>query len=181
MTAFAHRIATEQDMPAIKSLMHRAIGELQRPFLSDAQVAASFELMGLDTRLIADRSYFVVEADDILVGCGGWSYRTSFYGADHTPGRDASPLKPSRDAARIRAMYTHPDWTRRGIGRMILQLCEQAAIQHGYRRATVAATLAGEPLYSTCGYIRKEYFVGTTSRGVEIPLLRMEKPLAGKP
>lgn len=179
MTEFSHRIATKEDIPAIKDLMQRAIDELQRPFLSPEQVKASFELMGLDTQLIDDGTYFVIEAESVLVGCGGWSHRTTFFGANHTPGRDSSFLDPGKDAARIRAMYTHPDWIRRGIGNLIMQLCEGAAREHGFKRASMAATLAGEPLYSKCGYSKEEHFVGKTSCGIDVPLIRMEKDLTG--
>ncbi|MBI5941986.1 MAG: GNAT family N-acetyltransferase, partial [Caulobacterales bacterium] len=101
-----HRLATPEDMPALNALMDRAIGELQRAFLSDDQIAASRKLMRLDSQLIEDRTYFIVEADGTLAGCGGWSARATLYGGDHSPGRDAHGLNPTSDAARVRAMYT---------------------------------------------------------------------------
>src|SRR4051812_49512239 len=115
--------------------MDEAIGELQRPFLDDAQIASSRALMGIDTQLIADGTYFVVEADGALAGCGGWSRRSTLYGGDHTGGRDAALLVPGRDPARVRAMYTHPAAARRGVGRLILSLCEAAARAEGFTRA----------------------------------------------
>jgi GNAT superfamily N-acetyltransferase len=178
MESFTHRIATTGDIPAISALMRAAIGELQRGFLSDEQIAASRLVMGLDTQLIADGTYLVVEAGAALAGCGGWSQRATLFGGDHTPGREPALLDPAKDAARIRAMYTAPGFTRRGVARLILGLCETAASAEGFRAAEMAATLAGEPLYLTCGYREIERF---TAMGgdVPVPLIRMRKALAG--
>src|SRR4051812_9771075 len=107
-----HRLAHRDDLPMLTVLMNTAIGELQKPFLSEEQIASSRATMGLDTQLIDDGTYFVVEADDALAGCGGWSRRATLYGGDHSPGRDTALLNPAKDAARIRAMYTHPNFVR---------------------------------------------------------------------
>src|SRR6266851_3703967 len=119
----ALRLARDADLPALEALMGAAIAELQAPFLSPAQVAASFSIMGLDSQLVADGTYFVVEAGAALAGCGGWSRRATLFGGDHSAGRDAALLDPAKDAARVRAMYTHPSFARNGIGRRVLQLC----------------------------------------------------------
>lgn len=177
MTELSIRLATEADLPALKDLMARAIGELQAGFLTSEQLAASYEVMGLDSQLVADRTYFVVEAQGALAGCGGWSRRATLFGGDHSKGRDAALLDPAVDSARIRAMYTHPDFTRRGVGRMILDACEAAARDEGFRRCEMAATLAGEPLYRACGYEVIEPFESVTSTGVAVPLKRMGKAL----
>lgn len=177
MTELSIRLATEADLPALKALMGRAIGELQAGFLTPEQLAASYEVMGLDTQLVADRTYFVVEAAGVLAGCGGWSRRATLFGGDHSKGRDAALLDPAVDAARIRAMYTSPDFTRRGVGRMILDACEAAARAEGFGRCEMAATLAGEPLYRACGYAVTEPFESVTSTGVAVPLKRMGKAL----
>ena len=95
-------------MPALAVLMNAAIGELQKPFLTEEQIASSRAIMGLDTQLIDDRTYFIVEQNGVLAGCGGWSRRATLYGGDRSPGRDAALLDPAHDAARVRAMYTHP-------------------------------------------------------------------------
>src|SRR6185437_6428237 len=130
--------------------MAAAIVELQRAFLTPAQIVASRTIMGLDRQLIADATYFVVEADGRLAGCGGWSRRATLYGGDHSPGRDAALLDPASDPARVRAMYTHPELVRRGVGRLILQLCEAAARAEGFTRLELMATLSGRPLYESC-------------------------------
>jgi len=173
------RLALEADLPALHALMNASIGELQAPFLTPDQVAASFSIMGLDSQLVADRTYFVVETSERTAGCGGWSRRATLFGGDHSAGRDAALLDPAVDAARVRAMYTHPHFTRRGIGRMILDACEAAAAAEGFTACELAATLAGEPLYKACGYRQIERFNAETPQGVVVPLVRMGKPLAG--
>ena len=129
--SFTSRLATPDDLDALRALMDAAIAELQKPFLDPAQIVSSRTIMGLDTQLIKDGTYFVVEERDVIAGCGGWSRRATLYGGDLTPGRDAALLDPAKDAARVRAMYTHPAFVRRGIGRLILSLCEEAARAEG--------------------------------------------------
>ncbi|WP_425231123.1 GNAT family N-acetyltransferase [Sphingomonas sp.] len=158
--------------------MDRAITALQQTFLTPDQIAASRASMGLDTQLIADRTYFLIEDEGALVGCGGWSRRATLYGGDHATGlRDASLLDPARDAARIRAMYTDPARARQGIGREVLALCENAARAAGFGRAQMMATLAGEPLYAACGYRVVERVERLAAIGVAVPGAIMEKAL----
>ena len=175
------RLARPEDMPILSSLMDAAIGELLTPFLDPDGVKASFEIMGLDSQLIADGTSFVVEEDGVAAGCGGWSRRATLFGGDHSAGRDAVLLDPAHDAARVRAMYTHPDHVRKGVGRMILAACEAAAAGEGFSRCELAATLAGEPLYRACGYQEIERFSAPTSDGVDVPLIRMGKGLGPAP
>ena len=156
--------------------MEAAISELQKPFLDDRQIASSRTIMGLDTQLIEDGTYFVVESGGELAGCGGWSRRATLYGGDQTPGRNAALLDPAKDAARVRAMYTHPRHTRKGIGRLILSLCEQAARSEGFRKVELMSTMSGVPLYIACGYQAGDR-VEDTSGGAAVPLLRMSKRL----
>jgi GNAT superfamily N-acetyltransferase len=173
---FTHRLATESDLPALRALMADAISVLQRGFLTEEQIAASRLVMGLDTQLITDRTYFIVFAGKALAGCGGWSRRTTLFGGDHMPGRDARLLDPATEAARIRAMYTAPSFARRGVGRLILSLCEAAALEAGFVRVELGGTLAGEPLYRACGYHVIEALLERTGP-VPVPLLRMGKDL----
>lgn len=172
-------LATEADIPAIRDLMNRAIGELQGAFLSVPEIAASRAVMGLDTQLIADRSYFLAIIDGALAGCGGWSWRATLYGGDHSSDlRDARLLDPAREPARIRAMFTDPAFARRGVGRAILAACERAAKEAGFGEAEMMATLAGEPLYRACGYEVVERTQAAPVDGVAVPLVRMAKALA---
>ena len=179
MTRFGHRIACAEDLPALRTLMTRAIEQLQSDFLNPKQVRASHKVMGLDTQLIRDGTYFAIEEEDgRIVGCGGWSWRATLYGGDDSlVTRDPVPLDPATDAAKIRAMYTDPDFTRRGIGRMILELCEGAAREAGFARAEMMATMAGVPLYRACGYVPVEPVHSAEIDDVAVPLVRMEKTL----
>jgi GNAT superfamily N-acetyltransferase len=169
------------DVPALSALMARAIRELQRGFLDEAHIAASASVMGLDTQLIDDGTYFVVERDGpdnaAIAGCGGWSRRATLFGGDHSAGRDAALLDPEKDPARVRAMYTAPDFARQGVGRLILTLCEAAAAREGFGRVELAATLAGEPLYRACGYSVIAPFEAETPQGLRVPLKRMGKTI----
>jgi GNAT superfamily N-acetyltransferase len=171
------RIATAADEPVMRELMNRAIAELLKPYLPPDAVTASFEVMGLDSQLIADGTYFAVIDGGQIVGCGGWSRRATLFGGDHTAGRNAALLDPRTEPARVRAMYTDPAHVRRGIGRMVLDACEGAARAEGFGAVELAATLAGEPLYRACGYEEIEPFTSRTSTGIEIPLIRMGKRL----
>ena len=171
-----HRLATRADMPALAELMNAAIGELQKPFLTEEQIASSRAIRGLDTQLVDDGTYFIVEQNGVLAGCGGWSRRETLYGGDRSPGRDAALLDPRKDAARVRAMYTHPTFTRRGVGRLILTLCEDAARGEGFTSVELMATMAGEPLYRACGFEAVEEVVDNRG-GAGVPLLRMRKAL----
>jgi GNAT superfamily N-acetyltransferase len=173
---FTHRLATRADLPALTALMNAAIGELQKGFLDEAQIAASRAIMGLDTQLIDDGTYFMVEEDGVLAGCGGWSRRNTLYGGDHTAGRNAALLDPAVDAARVRAMYTSPDFARRGVGRLILSLCEAAAAAEGFKRVELAGTASGQPLYRAAGYEVIEAFMDDRG-GVPVPLARMGKAI----
>ena len=180
VSAFTHRLATEDDFPAISELMEIAIAAHLPDFLSPEQVALSRSIMGLDTQLIADRTYFLVHdaETDRLAGCGGWSWRATLYGGDHsTDQRDAAILDIGKEAARVRAMYTHPDFKRRGLGRLILSLCEGAAREAGYARVELMATMSGEPLYRACGYEEIERMIAASANGVDVPGVRMGKSL----
>ncbi|MEU0314238.1 GNAT family N-acetyltransferase [Nocardioides sp. NPDC006273] len=173
---FTHRIATPKDIPALTAIMHSSIAELQKEFLTKAQITSSKTVMGIDTQLIEDGTYFVVEEDHEIAGCGGWSRRATLYGGDHTPGREPTLLDPARDPARVRAMYTNPAFTRRGVGRLILDLCEQAAAAEGFTTLELMGTLSGEPLYSAYGFESVERITDDRG-GAPVPLVRMRKSI----
>ena len=175
---FSHRLAQIDDLPALNALMTRSIEHLQHGFLSPEQVRASHQVMGLDTQLVTDQTYFLIECDGHLVGCGGWSWRATLFGGDDSiVAREPAPLDPATDAAKIRAMYVDPDYARRGIGTMIMTLCENAARDAGFTKVEMMATLAGVPLYRVCGYTDIEAVEATTREGIVVPLIRMGKAL----
>ena len=178
---FTHRLAEVGDIPAIVELMGAAIEENMRPFLSPEEIVAAKETMGVDRSLVDDGTYFLIhaqtDAGQELVGCGGWGRRRTLYGGDHTVGRDDSLSDPATDAARIRAMYTHPAWTRRGIGTLLLDLGEAAARAEGFRTIELGSTLAGEPLYRARGYVEVERETHVGANGADNVVILMRKSL----
>jgi len=171
------RVATADDLPAMREVMRLAIEELQKSFLSPTEIAASHAVMGLDTQLVEDATYFIVEAGGRIAGCGGWSRRATLYGGDHSSDlRQPRLLDPATEEARVRAMYTHPDYVRRGVGRMILEAAERAALADGFRGVRLMATLSGEPLYRACGYREVERTVAEAD-STAVPLVLMAKAL----
>ena len=178
MADFTHRLATVADLDALREVMRRSIETLQHEFLTAEQVRASHQVMGLDTRLVEDGTYFIVECGDRIAGCGGWSWRSTLFGGDESVvTREPRALDPATEPARIRAMYTDPDFARQGVGRLVLKLCEEAAVRAGFRRATMMATMAGVPLYRSCGYAKAEPAQTVEIDDIEVPLVRMEKDL----
>ncbi len=157
MNKFSHRLATQDDVSAILEVMKASISQNMREFLSDAEIIAAQETMGLDSTLIDDKTYFVIETMNpggkVMVGCGGWGKRRTLYGGNHTSGRDDQFSNPETDPARIRAMYTHPDWVRQGIGKLLLKLGENAAREAGFESIELGSTVPGKPLYASQGYI----------------------------
>lgn len=180
LEGFTHRAAVPADEPGIAALMDLAINALLPQFLTPAQVEVSRTIMGLDRQLVADGTYFVVHetASGTLAACGGWSNRATLYGGDHsTAQRNSALLQMGVDAARIRAMYTHPGFARRGLGRYVLDICESAALAAGFSRVELMATLGGEPLYRACGYEEIERIISASIGGVDVPGLRMGKTI----
>ncbi len=174
---FSHRLVTMADLPELRALIDISIRKLVGAVLNAAEVEASFELMGVDTNLISDGTYFAIEQDNCLIACGGWSRRATLFGGDHTSGRNARLLDPATEAARIRAMYTHPDYTRQGIGRFLLSLCQEAAKQEKFVSLELMSTVSGEALYAAQGFHVMERVHIPTSTGIGIPLIRMTKSL----
>ena len=147
------RLASRADVSILTGLIRRSALELQQADYSSAQIALALgPVFGVDRQLIDDGTYFVVEADSELVACGGWSFRTARFGG--SDGRiEAQPrLDPNSDAARIRAFFVEPVYSRQGIGSALMEACEAAAIAMGFRRIEITATLAGERLYRRFGY-----------------------------
>ncbi|MDQ2869423.1 MAG: GNAT family N-acetyltransferase [Acidobacteriota bacterium] len=145
---------------------------------SPRQLASALtHIFGVDTRLIEDGTYFVIEEEGRPVACGGWSRRRTLYGGDQSAGRSDEWLDPAADPARIRAFFVHPDRARRGYGRLLLEFCEAAARAEGFESMELMATLSGVPLYERCGYTRVESVEVELPDGVLFPLIRMSKTL----
>jgi GNAT superfamily N-acetyltransferase len=172
------RVATLDDIEDIEALMTVSMAGLLPKFLDEKQVERSRESMGVDRLLVQDGTYFLVFDDGVLAGCGGWSRRRTLYGGNDTVGRDDSPSDPDTEPAKIRAMYTHPDFTRRGIGRMILAASEQAARAEGFKIMELGSTAPGVPLYEACGYRFTEDISKLSEDGTVVPIFRMQKSLS---
>lgn len=170
------RLAQLDDAPALEELITLSVRKLQAGDYSPAQMDGALgTVLGLDRQLIRDGTYFVVESEGSIVACGGWSRRKTLFGADHTPAKDDAWLDPALDAARIRAFFVHPDWSRRGIGTRILDASETAARAAGFRRLELAATLTGIPLYSARGYVAMDRVEVPLVNGETLPVVRMTK------
>jgi len=172
------RQATAADSAQIEELIARSIRGLGAQDYSVEQIEGALQgAFGLDSQLIADGTYFVVESAGRLVGCGGWSYRKTLFGGDSRAGRNAGVLDPQADAAKIRAFFVDPDAARRGIGSAILEHCETEARRHGFKRAEMMATLPGKRLYEARGYIPMETFHYPVGPALSIEFVPMTKRL----
>jgi GNAT superfamily N-acetyltransferase len=178
MSAPSVRVATPTDVPTLERLIADSARGLAAGDYSGAQIEAALgTAWGVDSELIRDGTYFVVEADGEAIACGGWSRRATLFGADAQPGRESALLDPRRDAARVRAFFVHPDWARRGIGRLLLAHCEAAALAHGFSRAELMATLPGVRLYRACGYVGEARSTHALPGGLTIEFVPMGKQL----
>jgi GNAT superfamily N-acetyltransferase len=172
------RLACENDIPALEELIPLSVRILHAAYYSSAQMEGAIgPVFGVDRQLIRDGTYFVVEHDHKIAGCGGWSRRKTLFGGDRGRAGEDEQLDPKRDSARIRAFFVHPSWARRGIGRSILATCERAAIEAGFQKAELVATLAGEPLYAAFGYTVAERYESPMTGGLSLPVVRMTKYL----
>lgn len=178
---FSIRTATERDIPALRNLIELSVRHLQKDDYSPEQIEGALgHALGLDTQLIHDRTYFVAEPagnESDIVACGGWSNRKTLFGSDHGPNRETALLDPAMDAAKIRAIFVHPDWARRGLGTLILKHCEDAAQSAGFTRLEMGSTLTGVPLYKLRGYRELELVNVPLPNGAVLPVVRMAKTL----
>jgi GNAT superfamily N-acetyltransferase len=176
----AVRLAHEEDVPTLEELIRLSVRGLQGSHYSEDQMEGALgSVFGVDRQLIDDRTYFVVEHETELVASGGWSKRKTLFGSDHHHAiRDDAVLDPATDAARIRAFFVHPKFARRGLGRTILDTCENAIRAAGFRRIELASTLPGEAFYQACGYtsgMREDVLL---PNGLTLGIVRMTKKLS---
>jgi N-acetylglutamate synthase-like GNAT family acetyltransferase len=173
------RLATSKDIPAIRDLIRESVTALSADYYSAPQIASALShIFGVDSQLIVDETYFVAEVEKQIAGSGGWSKRKTLFGGDQLKSTVDPLLDPAIDPARIRAFYVHPQWSRKGIGSLILKSCELAAYQAGFRRVELVATLPGVPFYSARGYQSTESIQMNTPDGESLTGLRMEKSLS---
>jgi len=176
------RKALAADIPRLREIIEASVRGLQAADYSPTQIEGALQsVYGVDTQLIADGTYLVAEEviqqAPVIVACGGWSKRKTLYGGDQYAGREDSLLDPSRDAAKIRAFFVHPDWARRGIGSLVLQACEDAATAAGFTRLEMGATLSGVAFYKAKGYLEIENQQVPLSNGEVLPTVKMTKEI----
>jgi len=172
------RLARLDEANAIDALMKASTRDLFPGWYEAEQTASAIEYVAsVDRTLIGDGTYFVAEADGELVACGGWSRRDKMYAGAGDAAGDGRLLDPAMEPARIRAMFVRSDWTRRGLGRRILEACEAAARAEGFSRLVLGATLPGLPFYEAYGFRATEDEVVTMPNGVDIAAVMMEMPL----
>lgn len=175
------RAAAPADIPAMEALIKRSGIELSAGFYTEEQAqAVTRHVFGVDTQLVADQTYFAVERQGLLVACGGWSKRSTLFGADHTKQGVDALLDPATEAARIRAFFVDPSAARQGLGRLLLKHCADAAADAGFRTLELAATMPGVPLYRACGFSEIDTFELELPGPVRVPLTRMRKAIMAR-
>src|SRR5215207_2018831 len=175
---FTIRESTVEEIPVLQKLIPESARKLSAGYYTPQQIeSANKYIFGVDTQLIADRTYYIVESAHQIVGCGGWSRRKTLYGGDQMKAEQDPLLDPSKDAGRIRAFFVHPAWARKGIGRRIIQACEEAARADGFTKMELGATVPGEPLYAALGYEVTDRFEIPMADGTTLPAAHMKKQL----
>ncbi|HLK03385.1 MAG TPA: GNAT family N-acetyltransferase [Candidatus Acidoferrum sp.] len=178
---FSVRLATTADIPTLHALIESSVRILQANDYTPAQIEGALgTVLGLDTQLIKDQTYYVIEVtaaagETVIAACGGWSKRKTLFGSDHAAVREPELLDPATDAAKIRAFFVHPDWARRGLGTLLLETCENAAKSAGFTRFEMGSTLTGVPLYKLRGYRVIEPIAVPLRNGESLPVIRMAK------
>jgi GNAT superfamily N-acetyltransferase len=175
----AIRLAAVADIPQIEALIARSARGLSAQDYRPSQVEGALRgAFGVDTQLLADQTYFVVEEDGRLIGCGGWSFRSTLFGGDTRLGRDSSMLDPGTQAAKIRAFFVDPQHARRGMGTLLLERCEKEARDHGFSQVELMATLPGVKLYAARGFVAAAMVHFDVGAGESIEFIPMRKMLA---
>jgi GNAT superfamily N-acetyltransferase len=176
---FQIRQASLADVPELRILIERSVRHLQRNDYTPAQIEGALgHALGLDTQLIEDGTYFAairISQPELIVGCGGWSYRKTLFGSDHGPNREAALLDPAMEPAKIRAIFVDPEWARKGLGTLILKHCEEAARRAGFHSLEMGSTLTGVPLYTLKGYQPRETAAIPLPNGEVLRIVHMVK------
>jgi GNAT superfamily N-acetyltransferase len=173
------RSALPADIPKLEALIERSARVLSRGFYTDKETESAITyVFGVDSQLVADGTYLIVESDSDIVGCGGWSKRRTLYGGDQRPVGEQKLLDPKRDAARIRAFFVAPEAARQGVGRRLLDACTSAAAEAGFRKLELMGTLPGVPFYEALGFTSEEDVIDVLPDGVPLRFVRMTRNLA---
>jgi predicted N-acetyltransferase YhbS len=175
---FRIRSARRDDIPRIERLIERSVRGLSAAHYDAAQIESALRFMfGVDSQLVDDGTYHVIEVEGALAAAGGWSRRRTLFGGDQWKHGADEPLDPAREPARIRAFFVDPAWSRRGLGRSLFDACRRDAVEAGFGRLELMATLPGEPLYRALGFTADERIELALPDGVRVPLVRMSRPI----
>lgn len=172
------RIATTLDIPALQQLIADSVRGLSGGYYTPAQIDASLiEVFGVDTQLIDDETYYVMDGTNGPAAAGGWSGRRTLYGGSQMKTSDDPLLDPAIEAARIRAFFVHPDYARRGLARELYNKCARAAYLAGFRTIELMSTMPGRPLYRALGFVELEHVQLPMSNGELLQLTRMQRAI----
>jgi GNAT superfamily N-acetyltransferase len=170
------RLAKFEDIPRLNQLIALSVRGLSTAYYTSAQIESALKyVFGVDTQLMVDATYYVAEINSVIVACGGWSKRNTLYGGDQHKDTKDSLLDPIKDAARIRAFFVHPEHSRKGIGRHIINVCEEAARLNGFTCFELGATLPGVPLYQAMGYLPVHNADAILPDGETLGIIKMRK------
>lgn len=173
---YSIRSALKADVPALQALIERSALALSVGFYTQQQTeAVTREVFGVDSRLLEDSTYYVVEADATIVACGGWGRRSTSFGGDQARPASERLLDPATEAAKIRAFFVDPAWARRGLGSMLMTHCAAQAAAAGFTQLELVATMPGEPLYRALGFAVAERFDLVLSQAIRVPVVRMRR------
>lgn len=173
---FTIRPALAADVPLLRTLIERSALALSAGFYTQQQIAAvTREVFGVDSQLVEDGTYLVIEAQGAIVACGGWGRRSTSFGGDQAKSAPERLLDPATEAAKIRAFFVEPAMARRGLGKMLMRHCAARAGAAGFRSLELVATMPGEPLYRALGFVVAERFELVLGHGVRVPMARMRR------
>jgi GNAT superfamily N-acetyltransferase len=174
--SFSIRPALVADVPALDALIEHSARVLSVGFYTQQQIeAVTRHVFGIDSQLVEDGTYYAVEAEAVIVACGGWGRRSTSFGGDQAKSAPERLLDPATEAAKIRAFFVHPAWARRGLGSMLMTHCAARAVAAGFSRLELVATMPGEPLYRALGFEVAERFELVLQQGVRVPVARMRR------
>jgi GNAT superfamily N-acetyltransferase len=173
---FSIRPGLAEDLPVLKALIERSALALSVGFYTQQQAeSVTREVFGVDSQLVADGTYYAIEADGVIVACGGWGKRSTSFGGDQAKSAPERLLDPATEAARIRAFFVDPAWARRGLGSMLMAHCAARAAAAGFSTLELVSTMPGEPLYLALGFVEVERFDLLLRQGVRVPVARMRR------
>ncbi len=172
------RCAQESEIPELNALIAKSAGNLSVGFYTKPQTECLIKyVFSVDSELVADQTYYVIEANGMIAACGGWSKRRTLFGGDQASTRTPGFLDPSREAAKIRAFFIHPDFARQGLGSVLMRRCEEQAMLAGFTALELMSTLPGVPFYEQKGFIAGEPLSLPLPDGLLADFLAMYKKL----